>query len=178
MPFFNIIDIIQNFCYNIYVILQGFLRWCSSIIKKYPTHGGLVKWLTHTPFTRAFTGSNPVPVTNILPGSQAVRHKTLTLAFPWFESRSGNQMVRWCSGYHARLSRERSRVQVPYGPPFDYKIFIYRWQWPLRSSYELRKSKPLIEVKKRGKIKLKVSFDKKFYSWDSRHEGKIIIKKT
>ena len=26
-------------------------------------------------------------------------------------------MVRWCSGYHARLSRERSRVQVPYEPP-------------------------------------------------------------
>ena len=25
--------------------------------------GGLVKRLTHTPFTRAFTGSNPVPVT-------------------------------------------------------------------------------------------------------------------
>ena len=26
-------------------------------------------------------------------------------------------MVRWCSGYHARLSRGRSRVQVPYEPP-------------------------------------------------------------
>ena len=29
-------------------------------------------------------------------------------------------MVRWCSGYHARLSRERSRVQVPYGPPCGF----------------------------------------------------------
>ena len=29
-------------------------------------------------------------------------------------------MVRWCSGYHARLSRERSRVQVPYEPPCGF----------------------------------------------------------
>ena len=27
-------------------------------------------------------------------------------------------MVPWCSGYHVRLSRERSRVQVPSEPPF------------------------------------------------------------
>ena len=26
-------------------------------------NGGLVKWLTHVPFTHAFTGSNPVSVT-------------------------------------------------------------------------------------------------------------------
>ena len=29
-------------------------------------------------------------------------------------------MVRWCSGYHARLSHERSRVQVPYEPPCGF----------------------------------------------------------
>ena len=29
-------------------------------------------------------------------------------------------MVRWCSGYHARLSRERSWVQVPYEPPCGF----------------------------------------------------------
>ena len=29
-------------------------------------------------------------------------------------------MVRQCSGYHARLSRERSRVQVPYEPPCGF----------------------------------------------------------
>ena len=27
-------------------------------------------------------------------------------------------MVPWCSGYHVRLSRGRSRVQVPSEPPF------------------------------------------------------------
>ena len=29
-------------------------------------------------------------------------------------------MVPWCSGYHTRLSREGSRVQVPSEPPFGF----------------------------------------------------------
>jgi hypothetical protein len=30
------------------------------------------------------------------------------------------KMVPWCSGYHARLSRERSRVQFPSEPPYGF----------------------------------------------------------
>ena len=36
------------------------------ILKQFETDGALEKRLTHMPFTHAFTGSNPVRVTNLL----------------------------------------------------------------------------------------------------------------
>ena len=65
-------------------------------------NGGLVKWLTHVPFTHAFTGSNPVPVTIYL--------KEYIMKEQWvdiigYENKYNNSVdnLEWCTQYYNNI---------------------------------------------------------------------------
>ena len=60
-------------------------------------YGRVAKWpnaVDCKSIPNGFGGSNPSSSTTLLGYSQAVRHQTLTLTFPWFESTYPNQFEK------------------------------------------------------------------------------------
>ena len=71
-------------------LAQGFESLFLRHLENIAEWSSLVARWAHNP---KVVGSNPISATNLVP---------------------------WCSGYHARLSRERSRVRISSEPPYGF----------------------------------------------------------